>query len=423
MEKSSSSMTKVMLSAMLGNGLEWFDFALYAYLAKTISVQFFPAGNPELNLLAAFGIFAVGFVARPLGGVLFGYIGDRFGRRISLAAAILMMAIPTGCIGLLPTYAQIGVWAPILLTLIRLLQGLSLGGEFSGSITFLVEHAPAHKRGLIGSTTISSLLIGFMLGSFVVLMIKSGLTPEQFESWGWRVPFIAGVFIGLTGYYIRHRCDESPVYEAAKEKGELLHAPAKEACKNFKLMMVRTAAIYVMVTMPFYLLSTYFVTYTQAVLGRTMEEALTINVVCMLMVLILTPLSAKLSDKIGRRRLLLGVLGMFAVLSFPTFYLMQQGSFALIFVGQMLMALCVGMYTAPLPALLVEAFPTHVRYTGMAISYNISACVFGGTVPMVCQFLMNETGSYLSLVAYLGVCWLIGFWGLWTYEDRYDQPL
>ncbi len=416
-------MRKVILSGMIGNGLEWFDFALYAYMALTISKLFFPEGNAELHLLATFGIFAMGFLARPLGGVLFGYIGDKYGRRVSLAAAILMMAIPTGCIGLLPTYAQIGVWAPILLTILRLLQGLSLGGEFSGSMTYLVEHSPAHKRGAIGSTTISSLLIGFLLGSMTVLGIKSALTIEQFESWGWRLPFIIGIFVGFVGYYIRHQCDESPIYQKAKQEGTLSKFPAAEVFKQYKLQMLRACAIYVMVTMPFYMLSTYLVTYTERTLGRTMEEALTMNVVSILIVLILTPFSAHLSDKIGRRRLLLYVLGLFAIVGWPAFRLMQEPSFTSIFAGQILFAIAVGMYTAPLPALLVEAFPTRVRYTGMALAYNISACIFGGTVPMVCQYLLGQTGSYLSLVAYLFVCIGIGFWGLWGYHDRYNQPI
>src|SRR6185369_16449120 len=190
-------MKKVIIAGMIGNGLEWYDYALYAYMTLIISKLFFPVGDESVHLLATLGIFAVGFIARPFGGILFGIIGDKFCRRVSLVAAIFMMAIPTGCIGLLPTYAQIGIWAPILLTLIRVLQGLSLGGAFCGSMTFLVEHAPANKRGLIGSTSIMSLCIGFLLGSLVSILVKAPLSDAQFESWGWRIPFLLGIAIGF----------------------------------------------------------------------------------------------------------------------------------------------------------------------------------------------------------------------------------
>src|SRR5271156_162895 len=192
-------MRKIIIAAMLGNGLEWYDYALYAYTTLIFSKLFFPAGNDTAHLLATFGIFAVGFVARPFGGILFGHIGDRFGRRAALVLSIFMMAIPTGCIGLLPTYAQIGIMAPALLTLIRVLQGLSLGGAFSGSMTFLVEHAPARRRGLVGSTSIVSLVTGFLLGSVIAALVKAPLSDAQYESWGWRIPFLLGIIIGFTG--------------------------------------------------------------------------------------------------------------------------------------------------------------------------------------------------------------------------------
>ncbi|NBX02516.1 MAG: MFS transporter, partial [Alphaproteobacteria bacterium] len=190
-------MKKVVIAGMIGNGLEWYDYALYAYMTLIISKLFFPVGNDAAHLLATLGIFAVGFVARPFGAVMFGIIGDKLGRRTALMLSIFMMAIPTGCIGLLPTYEMIGIWAPILLTFCRVLQGLSLGGAFSGCITFLVEHAPATKRGLIGSTSVASLVIGFLLGSIVASLVKLPLTDLQYESWGWRIPFLIGIPIAF----------------------------------------------------------------------------------------------------------------------------------------------------------------------------------------------------------------------------------
>ncbi len=183
-------MRKVVISGMIGNGLEWYDYALYGHMAAIISKLFFPSDDPFTSLIATFGVFAAGFAMRPIGAILFGYVGDRYGRKTSLAFSILLMAIPTAAIGLLPTYAQIGIWAPILLTVIRLLQGLSLGGEFSGSITFMVEHAPPDKRGIIGSAAVVSLVAGMLLGSLMATIFAKALSPEDFESWGWRVPFL-----------------------------------------------------------------------------------------------------------------------------------------------------------------------------------------------------------------------------------------
>lgn len=211
-------MRKVLLAGMIGNGLEWYDYALYAYMVTLISKLFFPAGNEAVHLLATLGIFAVGFIARPFGGILFGMVGDKFGRRTALVAAIFLMAFPTGCIGLLPTYEQVGILAPLLLVLLRVMQGLSLGGAFSGTVIFLVEHSPPARRGLVGSTSLASLAVGFLLGSLVVMLMQVSLSEAQFESWGWRIPFLLGVPIGFIGLYIRNHTEESPVYEEAKKK-------------------------------------------------------------------------------------------------------------------------------------------------------------------------------------------------------------
>jgi MHS family proline/betaine transporter-like MFS transporter len=416
-------MRKVIIAGMLGNGLEWYDFALYAYMTTTISKLFFPAGDDAVHLLATLGIFAVGFVARPFGAVLFGWIGDRYGRRVALVTSIFMMAVPTGCIGLLPTYAQIGLAAPVLLTLIRVLQGLSLGGCFSGSITFLVEHAPQNRRGLIGSTSIVSLVIGFLLGSVIASLVKAPLSDAQFESWGWRIPFIIGIAIGFIGFYIRHHCEESPTYEKARREGTLSATPVKDTLTYELKHMAQAVAIYLTVTMPFYLLSAYFITFTERTLGRSKEEALLLNTMNMLILLVVSPLSAWLSDRFGRRLVLSLAAWAFLLASYPIFSLLLRPELASIVAAQALFAVIVGFYIGPVPALLVEIFPTRLRYTGMALSYNISAALFGGTSPMACQWLLNVTGSSYAIAGYVMAGAIVSLVALYYYRDRHLEML
>lgn len=416
-------MRKVIIAGMLGNGLEWYDYALYAFSTLIISKLFFPAGDGAAHLLATLGIFAVGFVARPFGGIFFGIIGDRFGRRRALALSIFMMAIPTGCIGLLPTYEQIGILAPLLLTLIRVLQGLSLGGAFSGSMTFLVEHAPPRRRGLVGSASVASLVIGFLLGSAVSLAIQLPLTVEQYERWGWRIPFILGIAISLIGFYIRNHCEEPPAYAAAREGGTLSKTPVRDVLKSEKWHMIQAIGIYMSVTMPFYLVATYFITFTEHTLGRSHTEALALNFMNMTIFLICAPVAAWMSDRHGRRRMLaLSALASLLVV-FPAFRLLQVQDMPSIMLGQAMMAIVVGFYIGPVPALLVEIFPTRVRYTGMSLSYNFAAAAFGGTAPMACQWLINRTGDIYSIAYYVAFCAVVSLLALYFYRDRHEEPL
>ncbi|MDE3059968.1 MAG: MFS transporter, partial [Pseudomonadota bacterium] len=382
-------MRKIIFSAMLGNGLEWYDYALYAYTTLIFSKLFFPAGNEAAHLLATLGIFAVGFIARPFGGIMFGVMGDKLGRRTALAMSIFMMAIPTGCIGLLPTYSCIGLWAPALLVLLRVLQGLSLGGAFSGSMTFLVEHAPPLRRGIMGSASVISLVIGFLLGSVVAALVKAPLSDAQFADWGWRIPFVLGIPIGLIGLYIREHCEESPTYEAARQNGELSATPVRDVLAHEMKHVLQAIGIYITVTMPFYLLSAYFITFSEHTLGRSKEEALILNSINMAILLFISPLSAWLSDRYGRRVVLAVTALAFLFFTWPVFTLMMAPGFLSVLAAQALFAVIVGFYIGPVPALLVEIFPTRLRYTAMALSYNICAALFGGTAPMVSEWLIT----------------------------------
>jgi len=416
-------MRKVLISAMVGNALEWYDYALYGQMALILSVLFFPKSDPTVQLLATFGVFAAGFVVRPLGAILFGWIGDAYGRKAAMTIAVLMMAIPTGCIGLLPTYEQIGLLAPILLTVIRLLQGLSLGGEFAGSITYIVEHSPPHRRGLAGSASLVSLNIGFLMGSGVAWLFSTMLSPEDFQSWGWRIPFLFGIVIGFVGFYIRTHCDESPVYEKAKEEGTLSKKPVREAIARHPWEMLQAFGIYLTVTMPFYLSAIYFVTFTAKNLGRSMSEALLLNAANMMVMLVAFFVSALLSDRIGRRKIMMVMALLIFVTVHPLFALFENGDLNTIALVQVAFALMIGLYIGPVAALLVELFPTSVRYTGMAIAYNLAAAIFGGTTPMVCVWLIQKTGSNDSIAYYVMLCNVLSLIALWFYKDRYKEAL
>lgn len=424
---------KVVISGMLGNGLEWYDYALYGHMAVTFSKLFFPQGNDELSLILTYLAFAAGFIARPAGAILFGHIGDKFGRKKALVASMILMAIPTGCIGLLPTYGMIGVAAPILLLVIRILQGLSLGGAFSGSMSYVVEHAPMSRRGAIGSVTMLSLVIGFLFGSLVSSIVASSLAPEDFMSWGWRLPFFLGVGIGFVGYYLRHHGEESPVYEEAKAGGTLSSTPVKDAFTKHPKQMVQGFMAYLFVTVPFYTIAIYFIGYSEKVLGLPEDMALKANSLAMMAMFVLIWPMAKLCDRIGRRKVLLGaiVAMMFAV--HPAFDLMASGSelvkagdmdaaFTKIAMGQALLALVLGWYLAPIPALLVEIFPTRVRYTGMSLAYNFCA-IIGGFTPAIATWMIARTqdpGSIMYLLIGTGIATFIA---LLMYKDRWHEPL
>lgn len=424
---------KVVISGMLGNGLEWYDYALYGHMAVTFSKLFFPASSSDLSLILTYLAFAAGFIARPAGAVLFGHIGDKYGRKKALVASMILMAIPTGCIGLLPTYDMIGIAAPILLLMIRILQGLSLGGAFSGSMSYVVEHAPKGRRGAIGSVTMLSLVLGFLLGSLVSTVVASVLSPEDFNSWGWRLPFFLGIGIGFVGYYLRHHGEESPVYEDAKRDGDISTRPVKEAFTKYPLKMLQGFMAYLFVTVPFYTIAIYFIGYSEKVLGMPEDMALKINSIAMVCMFILIWPMAQLSDRIGRRKVLLGAIVAMLLAIHPAFNWMMEGAdlaaagdldaaFIKIAMGQGILALILGWYLAPIPALLVEIFPTRIRYTGMALSYNFCA-ILGGLTPAVSAWMISETGDKTAIMNLLFGAGIITFLALLAYKDHWRDAL
>jgi Arabinose efflux permease len=310
---------RTLMAGAIGNVLEWYDFALYGYFAPIFAAMFFPSEQVSVSLLSAFGVFAIGFLARPLGALLFGYIGDTLGRRDALAWSVILMAIPTVIVGLLPTYETIGILAPLALTLCRFLQGLSVGGEFTGSVTFLVEHAAPSQRGYIGSWAGFSAQVGALLGSGVGAVVASNMTDEALHQWGWRLPFLLGSLIAVVGWYLRTHIPESPAFEQAREAGALSASPIREVFTHHRIPLTKVIGLVWLHGVGFYLLFVYLTTYLSTVTTVPLATVLMMNTACMLLLAVLIPLMGRLSDTVGQKPLLLIGAGGLAIIAYPSF--------------------------------------------------------------------------------------------------------
>jgi MFS transporter, MHS family, proline/betaine transporter len=395
------------MAGAVGNVLEWYDFALYGYFAPVFAAIFFPSEQPSVSLLSAFGVFAIGFLARPLGALLFGYIGDTVGRRDALSWSIVLMAIPTVVVGLLPTYAAIGIAAPLALTFCRFLQGLSVGGEFTGSVTFLVEHAAPSQRGYIGSWAGFSAQVGALLGSGVGALVASNLTEEALHQWGWRIPFLLGSLIAFVGWYLRTRIPESPAFEQVRQAGALSAAPIREVFTHQPVAIAKVIGLVWLHGVGFYLLYVYLTTYLSTMTTVSLGTVLTMNTTCMLLLAVLIPLMGHLSDRVGHIPLLLtGAVGL-AITAYPSFVWLTSGDLPLAWAAYVWLTVLMSCYLGPFFAVVVTLFPTAQRYTGLSAGYNIAAALFGGTAPLVATLLIEWSGNILSPGLYLSFCALI----------------
>lgn len=413
------SMKKVLFSGMVGNALEWYDYALYAQFSGIISMTFFPDTlSADVRGILTFAIFAAGFIIRPIGAVVFGIIGDRYGRRLALTIGILTMALPTAFIGLLPSYEAIGLMAPILLTLIRMIQGFSLGGEFSGCIAYIVESSPKKVRGLAGSAAFVSMCLGMLLGSVVAELFRSFMSEAALNAWGWRVPFVCGMLVGGIGIYIRMRLHESAVYQHAKNTGNLSRSPVRDLLKDYKKPLFISIALYLSVTVPFYTITVFSDTLIKR-LGFSGDFAGLSNILIMITMTIALPLSAYASDLLGRRRVMMTSITLFALLTYPLFWIVANVHTEFACAGALatFAALC-GLYMGPIPTVLVENFPTKVRFTGVALSYNISAALFGGTAPVVLLSMLEKYNDVTLIAIYIMLFIFITLYSMRYYVDH-----
>ncbi|HEV3395163.1 MAG TPA: MFS transporter [Xanthobacteraceae bacterium] len=414
---------EAIIAGAIGNALEWYDFAVYGYFVSTISKLFFPSSDPIASILATYLVFGIGFVMRPVGSILFGIYGDRHGRRKALSAVIFLMALSTLAIGLLPTYGEVGVMAPILLVAARLLQGLSAGGEWGGSTAYIVEYAPEGRRGFIGSWQQFSVGSGFLLGSLSGTVMSFVLSPEALTSWGWRVPFLLGIVVGGVGAYLRWRLPDTPKYTEIEEHHDLAHAPLKEAITKYPRETLTAFGITLHNTVAYYIALLYMTGYFVTVGKLPQPTAQLIGTVCLAIFVTLIPFTGMLSDRIGRRPLLMASCIGYAVLSYPLFVMGSSGIASLAFLAQFLMIVFQSLYAGPCPAAYAELFPTRVRYTALSIGYNIAVALFGGFAPFIATWLIRETGNPLAPAFYVISAAVITFVILTRIRETAFEPL
>ncbi|WP_102143565.1 MFS transporter [Mycobacterium hubeiense] len=423
MQPSASTVRKVITGASIGNAVEWFDFAIYGFLATFIAANFFPSGNETAALLNTFAIFAAAFFTRPLGGFVFGPLGDRIGRQRVLAIVILLMSAATLGIGLLPTYEAIGVAAPLLLLILRCLQGFSAGGEYGGGAVYLAEYSSDERRGMIVTFMVWSGVLGFLLGSVTVTVLQTLLPAEAMDSYGWRIPFLLAGPLGIVGLYIRLRLDDTPAFAELSQTHTVAESPLREAARTARLPILQVIGMMIIFNVGYYMVFTYLPTYFIKTLHFSKTAAFASITLASLVALVLILPLAALSDRVGRRPLLIaGALG-FAVFAYPLFLLLNSGSLAAAITAHCALAVIEAVFVSTAVAAGVELFTTRVRYSGFSIGYNIAVAGFGGTTPYVVTWLTGSTGNNLAPAFYVTAAALVSLATVLTMRETAARPL
>lgn len=415
-------------AAALGNAMEWFDFGVYGYIAVTLGKVFFPEGNPAAQLIATFATFTVAFLVRPIGGAVFGPMGDKFGRQKILALTMILMALGTFSIGLIPSYASIGIWAPILLLLARLVQGFSTGGEYGGAATFIAEYATDRNRGQMGSWLEFGTLGGYIAGAGTVTLLTSLLSEQQLLDWGWRIPFFIAGPLGLFGLYMRLKLEETPAFQAHNkaqaERGD--DSPAHTLRDLFTLhraALLKCVGLVLVFNVTDYMLLTYMPSYLAVTMGYAETKGLLLILIVMLVMMPLNVVGGYFSDRLGRKPMIIGACVALLLLAIPCLKLIGSGHDGLIFLGLMLLGLALVCFTSSMPSTLPALFYTPVRYSALSIAFNVSVSLFGGTTPLVTAWLVEKTGDPMVPAYYLMVAAVIGILTMLTVRETAGKPL
>lgn len=396
-----SRVRQAILAAGVGNALEWYDFAAYAFVTPVIAKLFFPTYDPVAGIIATFAVFAVGFGMRPIGAVIFGHTADRFGRKLSMVVLAVMMGLSTIVVGLLPTYASIGIAAPALLLVARLFQGLALGGEYGTATSFLVEYARTGRRGLIGSTSYVTIYVGNLLGGCVVLLTTAAVSAPAFAAWGWRIPFLLGFPILLLGLYMRARVDETPQFRSTRNVAGTVRAPLLVAITRHWRAMVLVLGINICLGISAYTVLSFMQTYLASVLHYQQTVALLSVLIGILCGAVFTLIAGRLSDAVGARTVLwVSCVGV-ALFAYPSYLLLDLGSFAAAVGGQVLLWIPVAGLSGTVPVVFAELFPAEVRVSGFGVAYALGTAIFSGTTPFLATLLVRATGSALAPAWYL----------------------
>lgn len=404
--KSSDVRKKVIVTSM-GNAIEWFDFALYAQLAVYISKNFFGNVADKNQLLFTFGTFAIAFLVRPIGAIFFGYIGDRYGRKVVLTTTITIMASSTLALGILPTSSQIGVLAPVLLLLVRMLQSFSTGGEYSGAMTYIVESSPDNKRGRLTSVLEMGTMIGNALAAIIVATLLYSLSAQQINTWGWRLPFLLAAPFGIIVVYLRYRLDETPSF---KNRTEEAQNHLLTAFKNYKKEAIIMTVAVIFLNVNNYMFLTYLPSFLKTNVGLAPQFSTVLNAIALILMLPFIFSFGLLSDKFNNKSVILVGLGSFVCFSIPAFLLMNGNNHIfIVFVGIMIFAIMLSVFNGVMPSTLPAITHTNVRMKFLSIIYNIGTAIFGGLTPFILSLLSNLKSGQLNPAFYLMIVNIIGF--------------
>ena len=414
---------KVLGASFIGNFVEWFDYASYGYFAIVIAHAFFPEIAPESALLATFAVFAISFVIRPIGGIVWGQIGDRIGRRTALSWSILIMSGATTVMAILPSYHQIGILAPILLVVIRMVQGFSAAGEYAGATSFIAEYSPDNKRGLYTSIVPASTAAGLLFGSLLSALLFWLLTLEQMQTFGWRLPFLLAAPLGLIGLYIRLRLEDTPKFRQLEATHHVDEAPIRDLFANYWRPMLIAFGVTCLNAVCFYLILSYMPTYLISELGIGEEQAFFATSITLAVYIGMIFLMGQLSDRFGRKTALITASVLFMLLTVPLFSLLGDASFFTVVLIQVAFGMLLTINDGTLPCFLSEIFPTKVRYSGFAFSFNTANALFGGTAPFVATWLIGVTGSKLAPAWYLVAAAAVALVAMLLARETAGRPL
>lgn len=414
---------KSIISSSIGNVLEWYDFGLFAIYSALFSQLFFPSNNPHVALLTTFGVFAVGFICRPIGALLFGYLGDKHGRVKILRLSVLMISLPTLLIGLLPTYDQIGILAPILLTLIRLWQGISLGGEHSGNIIYLAESAPIRHRALITSLGGTGANLGILLASLIGGISSYFFTDAEFKAWGWRLPYLISGILCLLVYAARLKMQETQVFIHLKKEHKIVNHPIRMMIEKNLPYVLRTLGLVCMGSTYYYFCFLYIPLFLTSNTQLSLFKTSSLMTIFMAAMLVLVPLAGMICDRIGRRKMLLFNAAFIAITILPGFYFIYHPYLVSVVLVMAVFTIASSLEQGTTSIAVVENYPVPARYTGLSFGYNIGNGFFGGTLPLVCEWLRYKTAITMAPAFYVMLC--AGVTGMvvffFTKETRYES--
>lgn len=420
---SDGTVKRVAAASFIGNFVEWFDYASYIYLASVITLVFFPDSSPASGLLATFAVFALSFIIRPLGGIFWGHFGDKHGRKHALSLSIIIMSISTFLIALLPSFAQIGLWAPALLLILRMVQGFSASGEYAGAATFLAEYAPDDKRGLYASIVPASTAAGLLLGSLFAAGLHALLSAEALQDWGWRLPFLLAAPLGYIGRYIRLNLEDSPQFQKALESNAVEHAPVSVLLKQHGRAVCIAIGATILNAVGFYIILGYMPTYLNSILDVTETQAFMATTVALASYVGFILMMGTLSDRFGRKTMLILASLVFMLATVPLFKIMGVGGFLGMVLVQVVFGAMLTMNDGTLPCFLSEIFPTSVRYSGFAFSFNVANALFGGTAPFVATWLIEVTGNKLAPAWYLVAAAAVALIAMIASRETANKPL